>query len=58
MKDGDLYGQASNEVSKNFRFKFYPIGENVFGRRDGMAVVTFGENQYTVDGIVCKKLGQ
>ena len=56
MKDGDLYGQASNEVSKNFRFKFYPLGGNVFGRRDGVAKVTFGENCYIVDNIVCKKL--
>ena len=56
MKDGNLYGQASNEVSKNFRFKFYPLGDNVFGRRDGVAKVTFGENCYIVDSIVCKKL--
>ncbi|MBQ7249970.1 MAG: GNAT family N-acetyltransferase [Bacilli bacterium] len=56
MKDGDLYGLASNEVSRNFKFKFYPIGENVFGRRDGAAKVAFGEGFYTVDGIVCKKL--
>ena len=56
MKDGDLYGQASNEGSKNFRFKFYPIGDNVFGRRDGSARVTFGEDQYIVDNIVCKKI--
>ena len=56
MKDGNLYGQASNEVRKNFRFKFYPLGDNVFGRRDGMAKVTFGENCYLVDDIVCKKI--
>ena len=56
MKDGDLYGLASNEVSRNFKFKFYPIGDNVFGRRDGSAIVTFGEDQYSVDNIVCKKI--
>ena len=56
MKDGDLYGLASNEVRRNFKFKFYPLGDNVFGRRDGMAKVTFGEGFYTVDGIVCKKI--
>ena len=56
MKDGDLYGLASNEVKNNFKFKFYPIGDNVFGRRDGVAKVTFGEGYYIVDNIVCKKL--
>lgn len=56
MKDGDLYGLASNEVSRNFKFKFYSIGENVFGRRDGMAKVTFGEGYYAIDGVVCKKI--
>ena len=56
MKDGDLYGLASNEVRNNFKFKFYPIGDNVFGRRDGRVKVTFGEDCYTVDGIVCKKI--
>ena len=56
MKDGDLYGLASNEVRRNFKFKFYPIGDNVFGRRDGMVKVTFGEDYYIVDDIVCKKV--
>ena len=56
MKDGDLYGLASNEERRNFKFKFYPIGENVFGRRDGCAIVKFEEGQYIVDDIVCKKL--
>ena len=56
MKDGDLYGLASNEARNNFKFKFYPVGDNVFGRRDGIVRVIFGEDCYTVDGIVCKKL--
>ncbi|MCR5348229.1 MAG: GNAT family N-acetyltransferase [Bacilli bacterium] len=56
MQDGDLYGLASNEVRRNFKFKFYPIGKNVFGRRDGIVRVTFGENQCVIGGHVCKKL--
>ena len=56
MKDGDLYGRASNEVSRNFKFKFYPVGDNVFGRRDGVARVAFGEDHYIVDGITCTKI--
>ena len=56
LKDGDLYGRADNEVSRNFKFKFYPIGENVFGRRDGNAIVTFGDGYYIVDDITCKML--
>ena len=56
MKDGDLYGLASNEVSRNFKFKFFPLSDNVFGRRDGMAIITFGEDYYSIDNIVCKKL--
>ena len=56
MKDGNLWGLASNEVKRNFKFKFYPLGNNVFGRRDGMVKVTFGEGQCVIDGIVCKKI--
>ena len=56
MKDGDLYGIASNEEKNNFKFKFYPIGDNVFGRRDGIVKVTFGDGYYIVNDIVCKKI--
>ena len=56
MKDNELYGLASNEDSYNFKFKFYPIGDNTFGRRDGTAKVTFGDGYYIVDGITCKKI--
>ena len=56
MKDGDLYGLASNEVRNNFKFKFYPLRNNRFGRRDGNVIVTFGDGYYKVDDIVCKKI--
>ena len=56
MKDGDLYGRADNEVRRNIKFKFYPIGPNTFGRRDGNAVVTFEDGCYIIEGITCKKL--
>ena len=56
MKDGDLYGRADNEVRRNIKFKFYPIGLNVFGRRDGNAIVTFEKDSYIIDDIVCKKI--
>lgn len=56
MEDGDLYGLASNETKRNFKFKFYPIKDNVFGRLHGNAIITFGEDCYIVDNIVCKKL--
>ncbi len=56
MKDGNLYGLADNEVRRNFKFKFIPIGENIFGRRDGNAVVTFGDGFYIIDKITCKKI--
>ena len=56
MKDGDLYGRADNEVRRNIKFKFYPIGLNVFGRRDGNAIVTFEKDSYIINDIVCKKI--
>ena len=56
MKDGDLYGLASNEVRRNFKFKFYPIGDSTFGRRDGDAIVTFGDGFCIIDNITCQKL--
>ena len=56
MKDGDLWGLADNEVRKNIKFKFYYIGTKMFGRRDGMAIVTFDEGCYVIDGIKCKKI--
>lgn len=56
MKDECLYGLASNGVQKNFKFKFYPIGENKFGRRDGTVIVTFEKDSYIVDNIVSKKI--
>ena len=54
--DGDLYGRADNEVRRNIKFKFYPIGPNTFGRRDGNAIVTFEKDRYIIDDIVCKKI--
>ena len=56
MKDGELYGKASNEVRNNFTFKFYPIGDNVFGRRDGNAIVKFEDGYFEIEGIKCKKI--
>ena len=55
MKDGDLYGKASNEVRNNFTFKFYPIGDNVFGRRDGNAIVKFEDGYFEIEGVKCIK---
>ena len=57
MENGELYGRASNEVRRNFKFKFYPIGKDLFGRRDGSAKVKFGDGYYIIDDITCKKIG-
>ena len=56
MKDGDLYGKASNEVRNNMIFKFYPISNNAFGRRDGRAIVTFEDGYIDIEGVKCKKI--
>ena len=56
MKDGDLYGKASNEVRNNFTFKFYPIRDNVFGRRDGNAIVKFEDGYFEIEGVKCMKI--
>ncbi|MBO4285961.1 MAG: GNAT family N-acetyltransferase [Bacilli bacterium] len=56
MKDGDLYGKASNEVRRNFTFKFIPVADNIFGRRDGIVRVTFEEGYLVIDDIKCNKI--
>ena len=56
IKDGNLYGRADNEVRRNFKFKFYPIGPNKFGRRDGMAIVTFEDGYLEIEGVKCLKI--
>ena len=56
MKDGDLYGKASNEIRDNFEFKLLPIGENKFGRAGGSVEITFGNGCLIIDDIICKKI--
>lgn len=56
MENGDLFGKASNEIYKDFTFKFYPIGENKFGRKNGIAKITFYDGYLEIDGIRCNKI--
>jgi CubicO group peptidase (beta-lactamase class C family) len=56
MKDGDLWAKAIDDDGDPLEFKFYPIGENKFGRKGGMLEVTFGENCLMIEDFTCKKL--
>jgi len=56
MKDGDLWAKAIDDDSDPLEFKFYPIGENKFGRKGGMLEVTFGDGCLMIEDFTCKKL--
>ncbi len=57
MKDNDLYGLACNDPDEDyFEFKLLPLGENTFGRAEGMVKIAFGDNCLVIDGITCRKL--
>ena len=56
MKDGDLYAKAIDEDGDELEFMLYPIGENEFGRKEGMLKLTFGDGCAMYDDLTCKKL--
>ncbi len=56
MKDGDLYGKASNEDLYGFTFRLYPIEGNRFIRKGGYVEIEFGDGCLIIDDITCKKL--
>ncbi len=55
MKDGELYANAFDEEGDSLTFRLYPIGENEFGRKQGMLDLKFGNGCLMFDGITCKK---
>ena len=56
MKEGDLYAKAIDEDGDELEFMLYPIGENEFGRKEGMLKLTFGDGCAMYDDLTCKKL--
>ncbi|MBQ2191470.1 MAG: hypothetical protein II409_03565 [Clostridia bacterium] len=54
-RDGELYAKAIDD-GDDLEFRLYPIGENRFGRKDGMIELTFSEVWVTYIGQTCKKL--
>ena len=56
LKDGELYAKASDEDHDAFEFRFYPIGEDEFGRKGGMLDLKFGDGCLMYNDITCKKL--
>ena len=55
LEDGSLHGRFNGEDGE-FTSKLYPIGKNTFGRKGGIAKITFGEGSLTVNGVTCRKL--
>ena len=57
MKDGELFVKIIDEEDDNeFICRLYPIGENRFGRKGGMIVLTFGDGCVMYLEKTCKKL--
>ena len=56
MQDGELYARSIDEDGDEMSFRLYPIGENEFGRKDGMLKLTFGDGCVMYDDFTCKKL--
>ena len=56
MKDGELHAKAIDEDGDDFTFRLYPIGENEFGRKNGMIKLAFGDGCAIYSGLTCKKL--
>ena len=55
LEDSSLHGRFNGEDGE-FTSKLYPIGKNTFGRKGGIAKITFGEGSLTVNGVTCRKL--
>ena len=57
MRDGELYAKVLDEDGDAMEYRLYPIGENEFGRKGGMAKIRFGEDGVSVNGAAsCRKL--
>ncbi len=56
LKDGELWAKAIDDDGDEMTFRLYPIGENEFGRKGGLARIVFGEGSLTVNDITSKKL--
>ncbi len=58
MKDGELHANATDEDGDELTFRLYPIGEDVFGRKEGMLKLKFGDGCVMYDDLTCKKLNE
>ena len=55
MKDGELYAKAIDDDDE-LEFRLYPIGQNEFGRKEGMIRLTFDDGCVVYNDFTCKKL--
>ncbi len=55
LKDGELHAKAIDEDGDAMTFRLYPIGENEFGRKGGMLMVTFSDSCVKYNDLICKK---
>lgn len=60
MKDDELYAHAIDGLyypePTELTFRLYPLGKNVFGRKDGLLELTFGGGCLMFGDYTCKKL--
>ena len=58
LKDGELWAKAIDEDGDDLEFQLYPIGEDEFGRKEGMLKLKFGDGCVMFDDLTCKKLNK
>ena len=56
LKDGELFASVLDDLGGKEIVKLYPLGDNVFGRKAGMAKLTFREGVMMINDLPCKKL--
>ncbi|MBQ1684820.1 MAG: hypothetical protein II072_04875, partial [Clostridia bacterium] len=56
LKDGELFASVLDELGGKEIVRLYPLGDNVFGRKAGMAKLTFRDGVMMINDLPCKKL--
>ena len=56
LKDGELFAAVLDELGGKDIVRLYPIGDNVFSRKAGMAKLTFRDGVMMINDLPSKKL--
>ena len=58
LKDGDLWAWIVTDMGTRYALKLWPLGDDTFSFREDDTEVIFGEDCFTVDDEVFKKISQ